>query len=120
MKKSIILVLAILILTGCDINYNLEINDKKFKETITIVETNSTKWNDQIIENSNETYKDKIDQIIDNPIYVEKNADVSPYEDTPIISGIKYYQQEKINTKKIKKALTNNFCCVTITKLSLR
>lgn len=99
MKKSIILFLAIFMLTGCDLSYNLEINEKKFNETITITEKDSTKWNNQIIENNNETYKEKIDWIINNPVYVEKNADVAPYEDTPMLNGIKYYQQEKINNQ---------------------
>ena len=35
MKKIIFLLLICLLLTGCTVNYNLDINDNNFKETLT-------------------------------------------------------------------------------------
>ena len=35
MKKKIIMLLSILLLTGCTVNYNLEIDDNILKEKIT-------------------------------------------------------------------------------------
>ena len=58
MKKKIILLSAIFILTGCDINYNLVIDEQNFKESITIVEEEPTKWNSSIVDGYNDTYKD--------------------------------------------------------------
>ena len=35
MKKILFILITCLLLTGCTVNYNLEINDNNFKETIT-------------------------------------------------------------------------------------
>lgn len=100
MKKKIILLSAIFILTGCDINYNLVIDEQNFKESITIVEEEPTKWNSSIVDGSNDTYKDEIDWMLKYPIHVSKTANIDPYDDTMMTSGVKYYQKEKINSKE--------------------
>lgn len=44
LKKAFLVLIVALFLTGCDINYTLNI-DGEFKENATIVETNSYNWN---------------------------------------------------------------------------
>lgn len=95
MKKKLFFLISIFLLTGCDVNYNLVISEKKFNETITIIEDDSTKWNSNIVEDIDETYKNKIDWLENYPVYVFKKANVDPENEFNIIDGVKYYKKEK-------------------------
>jgi len=97
MKKCLLLVL-VLILSGCTLEYNLVIDESTFEEVITINENDSTKLNSPVAEGTTMTYKNRVDWLVTTPIYVYKNSNVSPYEEDGIIDGVKYYEKQKIVT----------------------
>ena len=86
MKKSIILLLAIFMLTGCDLSYNLEINEKKFNEN-------------DIYEFQKITDKDEIKDILST--YLEKHFDINDDKQT-WIDKMKDLAEEKGYAREVK------------------
>lgn len=83
MKKILLLLSLVLVLTGCTVNYDLEIFNEEYNEKITIGNVNIT--NDVNTKFSYEI-----------PIHFDE-AKVSTIETTKKIDGVIYYQKEKIN-----------------------
>ncbi len=96
MKKLLMLILMAIVLTGCSVDYNLVINEGVFEETISIIENDSSKFYSPIDSYGSISYKERIDWLNTHPIYVFKNSDIDPYDDTIEVSGVKYYNKEKV------------------------
>ncbi len=55
MKKKILFLMAIIfLLTGCNVEYNIEIQDDQIKVNGELLETDELKWNQPVVENTHE------------------------------------------------------------------
>lgn len=93
MKKVIMLLLILTLLSGCSAVYNIEITDKNIKDELIINNYNKSEWN-----SGNPSYK----TLIDNNY---KNFELAIDKDTPgypeihsKLKGYIYYNKELINT----------------------
>lgn len=88
MKKIILLVMFVFVLSGCTATYEVVIEDESYKESLTIngadIDSNMSKWNIPV-------YADEND--IENLLEVEKVPKVTYYEKTETMeSGIRNYK----------------------------
>lgn len=95
MKKIVILVGIVFLLSGCNITYNLEINNQEFKENIKIVENNKEAWNLPLsvltVEEFYEHYKDKpIPISVNSPIVSESNEK---------LNDVQYYKKKNLTSE---------------------
>ena len=105
-KKKFILIGIIFCMTGCNINYNLEIVDDEYKENISAVETDSTKWNSS---QSSLPMKDLLDVYLKKPIPISNQEPLRPESDE-ISEGITYYDKKDLsNDEKIGIRLEGTF-----------
>jgi len=98
--KRILLIFFIIILTGCEAEYNIEIdNNINLKETITIKEENKDLFNKKNNSLYNLTPKEYLETNLKWPTSVYKEDEVNPYE--PIrLDTTKYYTKTNISTYK--------------------
>jgi len=97
MKKTLILLGFLIMMTGCTLDYNLVISEKTFEENILILEDNTQNWNKICETDGVFTYKERIDFLRDYPVALYKNAEMDPYDPTIEIDGVDYYEKEKVN-----------------------
>lgn len=77
MKKILLLTILCLLLTGCTVNYNLEIDDNEFKETIT-----GNVLNSEMTNKEGETYVNLFHSLINNDQQAIYNNSNSLYKKT--------------------------------------
>lgn len=87
MKKILILISAVFLLTGCDVTYNLEFKDDTFKENINITE----KVSDLDVEYNDTNFEDMFESTLNTPIALSKNYPVEGNVASKI-KGISYYK----------------------------
>lgn len=91
MKKYLLLILGIALFTGCDAEYNLNIDSSIVEET-SIIETNSANWDANYGDGS---FKDIIKYRIKYPLpLLDSNREYGQYEytvDNKKIDGVPYY-----------------------------
>lgn len=105
MKKWILTIICIFLLTGCSVNYNLNI-DKKFTENISARETDSEYFGYEI---SGMSLKELNDYYLKMPIPLLSNEDhfSESFDKTP---GISYYSVKDLtNDSEIGLYLTGTF-----------
>ncbi len=98
--KIIVFLSFILLLSGCEAEYNIDINNNNLKETINIKELNIEKFNEKNSLLYNLTPQDYLDTNLKWPTPVYKNSELNPYE--PIkLNNIKYYTKTNISNYKV-------------------
>lgn len=90
--KLIVLFSIIFLVSGCDITYNLEINNQEFKENINIIEKDKSKWNSNI---SSVTAQEFYDIYKNKPIPISENAPVMPESDDKL-ENVNYYNSNDL------------------------
>lgn len=111
MKKIIFLSMTCLLLTGCTVNYNLEIDDMYFKETITGNVLKSEMKNDEnktdvnlfdlLINNDQEALQDGSNTLYEKTITEKDNSIDYNYEFT--------YNENSISNSRILNSCFENF-----------
>ena len=97
MKKYLYLTVMLFALTGCTINYDVEISEENFSELIEIIETDSNNFDKVCEYKGKDSYKEKINFLYDQNIHTYTNAAINPYIDDKT-DGVVYYEKEKIST----------------------
>ncbi len=94
-NKNYFLILFIFLLSGCTVNYDIEISKSSIKEVIEFSESTS-KENDNILYKGLLSYKNAIDSLNDFPqvVYIDSNEDL--YDSTYEVEGVDYYDKEII------------------------
>lgn len=99
MKKVIILIVVLLFLTGCDVEYNLKINKLEFSETMIAIEYDSNKWDSNLEMFGNykgNTYRELIEEDYQKYTGVIINQQ-NPYTNDPIPGYIGYNKKKIAN-----------------------
>lgn len=102
-KKKLLVLLSILLLTGCQAEYNIVIDEDTIKEELLVYETNMSKWN-TIQGNNVLTYQQYQQEYKDAPIgvyYNDQNVDA----EIGFNPNRKYYTIDLLD-KNNKKGLT--------------
>lgn len=99
--KRIFILLIVILLTGCEAEYNIEINNNiNLKETINIIETKEEKFNEKNLLLYNRTPKEYLETNLKWPTVVYKSGEVNPYE--PIkLENTYYYTKTDISNYKM-------------------
>lgn len=97
MKKGLFLLIGLLLLSGCTMDYNLVINEKTFNEEIIISENNTSNWNKICEDGGDFTYKERINLLERYPVSVYENAALDPYDPNIEVDGVEYYNKEIID-----------------------
>ena len=92
--KLLILIGIIFCMSGCDINYNLEIVDDKYTENVSVIETDSSNWD----KGPSLPSKDLLDVYMKKPIPLSSNDPLKPESDEPI-EGIAYYDKKDLSNE---------------------
>lgn len=95
MKKLIVLVSLLFLLTGCDATYNLVITDKNIEETLQFVETNTSLWNST--REYGLVYSTQIDNAYEWPTGSFYDKQTPEYE-AKKVEGFEYYDISKISS----------------------
>lgn len=98
MKKIISLITILILMTGCEATYNVEINNNEITENINIYTTNMSSINNPMSDYGDLSLKELFEMQNDNfytAYYNDENY--NPYEEEKQ-SDVKYYNQEIINT----------------------
>ena len=90
-KKIILLLVGIFLLTGCDAEYNLTINDNSYKEDVTIEETNSAYWY-----NGNDSATSMLSYGLNTPFPLDSDSPILS-ESNEKLNGIDYYNVKDIS-----------------------
>lgn len=95
--KKLLLLFLLILLTGCEAEYNIEINNNiNLKETINIIEKDETKFNEKSDILYKLTPKEYLETNLKWPTQVYQNDEVNPYE--PIkLDNTKYYTKTDIS-----------------------
>ena len=104
-KKKLLILLSIFLITGCQAEYNIVIDDNTVKEELLIYETNMNKWN-TIQGNNLLTYNQYQQEYKDAPVgiyYNDQNID----GETGFNSNRSYYTIDLLNDNN-KKGLSFN------------
>lgn len=92
MKKKLMLIIGIIILTsGCDAEYTLELNSNQFKEKMEINNYNKSTW-----DNTTPSYRSSIDIAAKSSFATDYRNERPETNDKQ--EGVNYYNIEKINT----------------------
>jgi len=94
MKKIIILLLFVVLLTGCDVNYRLEITKDKIVESFDIIGNNDEE--NLLLQN----YIVPIEAFVNSPVYSESNEK---------IPGVEYYAVTKNGYNQLSANYAFNF-----------
>ena len=119
MKKLIMMFVIVLLLTGCSVKYEIEIVDRKIKETTSVVSSSSlsnkyVEGNTDGSEDNSEliTYKQYLDIVYKEDSYALNDSDELKYKKTLINNneniGIKY--NYLYNLKNYQKSSNANMC----------
>ena len=104
-KKKLLILLSIFLITGCQAEYNIVVEDNVVKEELLIYETNMNKWN-TIQGNNVLTYQQYQQEYKDAPVgiyYNDQNVD----GETGVNSNRNYYTINLLNDNN-KKGLSFN------------
>ena len=129
--KNYILIAFIFLLTGCTVNYDLEITRDSIDEIVQFNE-NINSINDNILNSGILSYKNAIDNLYNLPQTVYVDADRNLYNVNEILEGVDYYSKKMNITEQIysleanfnhqinnyKKANTINKCYKNIAVLN--
>ena len=88
MKKILILLIALLFVTGCSANYDIEIYNNEVKEKLEFIDTNSSNWDNEV--QYGFTYRELVQSSVDYP-YPIFNSTVVDENDTIKLDGVEYY-----------------------------
>ena len=98
--KRLLLLFIIILLTGCEAEYNIEINNNvNLKEIISIIETDQNIFDKKNSQLYNRTPKEYLETNLKWPTSVYNNGEVNPYE--PIkLNNTYYYTKTNISNYK--------------------
>lgn len=99
LSNRLILLISILVLTGCSAKYELTINnDQNLNESLNITENDTSKFNEKIIQLKNSTPKEYLETNLDWPTPAYINTEENPIEPKKI-DGIDYYDKKDISSE---------------------
>lgn len=105
--KAYILILFIFLITGCTINYDLEITSDSINEIVQFNE-NIDIINNNILNSGILSYKNAVDNLYNLPQTVYVDADRNLYDVTQVLEGVDYYSK-KMNITENSYNLEANF-----------
>lgn len=91
--KIYILILFVFFITGCTVNYDIEVTSDSIKELVQINE-NIDNINANVLNSGILSYKNAIDNIYDLPQNVYIDADRNLYDLTQELEGVDYYSKK--------------------------
>ena len=106
--KKIILIISIIILTGCSAKYDITINDtKSIEESLNVTENNTELFDKKYEQLYDATLKEYLNTNLNWPTPIYYDAQENPIEPTKI-EGIDYYKKKDLSTEKILSINFNN------------
>lgn len=97
--RYIVLILFVVIVTGCTAEYNIKIDKDFIEENSFIRNSDKSTWdNDDYL--YGESFIDKIKETLEIPRQVYTDADVNFYDEYSKTDGVDYYEQSIISTSK--------------------
>lgn len=101
MKKLLNLILIILLITGCTVEYNIKITNDFIDETTSILNYEKDKWDNNMYLYNGEKYKDMINEQLKTPAPVYKDSNINPYDPYNKVDGVEYYDQTLISNTDV-------------------
>lgn len=100
--KKILLLFILIFLTGCEAEYNIEINNNiNLKETIDIIENNEDLFDKKNSQLYNRTPKEYLETNLKWPTPVYKSGEINPYEPIKLENTYYYTKTDISNYKQI-------------------